>query len=158
MRHLGAHERDILVVATLGNLNWCDERFSRDDITSRSEFARYTRLLPARGDFGYVAERNAEANGVVWLQFHPCDDAGYGFVNEGIPELSIWVCSTWRGKGLGRTLIREALREARKRKLPAVSLSVEADNFAKKLYLDEGFVDVPGRDADGVMLWSRASK
>ncbi len=33
-----------------------------------------------------------------------------------------------------------------------MSLSVEADNFARNLYLAEGFVPVAGREKDGVML------
>jgi hypothetical protein len=31
---------------------------------------------------------------------------------------------------------------------------VEAGNYARKLYRAEGFIDVPGREADGVMVWS----
>lgn len=38
--------------------------------------------------------------------------------------------------------------------MPRISLSVEAGNDAKRLYLAEGLVDVPGRESDGVMVWT----
>ena len=84
----------------------------------------------------------------------PPDDPGYGFLDEDTPEVSLWVREDWRGRGLGRALLRRAQDDARTRQVPRISLSVEADNYAKKLYLAEGFVDVPGREADGVMAWS----
>lgn len=154
IRPLRADDHELLVEATLGNLNWLEERFTRSDVLTRTEFVRYTRLVPARGDFGLVANRNSETVGVAWLQFHPGSDAGYGFVDAETPEASLWVRDTERGKGIGRILIREAIGEARKRGLSRISLSVEPDNFAKHLYSTEGFVNVPGREADGVMLWN----
>ena len=69
--------------------------------------------------------------------------------------MSLWVRNDWRGRGLGRALLRQAQDDARVRRVPRMSLSVEADNYAKELYLAEGFVDVPGREADGVMAWRR---
>lgn len=153
IRPLLSDERELLVVATLGNLNWPGERFTRDDITGGTEFVQYTLLVPDRGDFGFVAEAGSAAVGVVWLQFHPRTDAGYGFVDETTPELSVWVRSPERGRGIGRALLCEALREAGARRLASVSLSVEVENPAKRLYAGEGFADVPGRETDGVMLW-----
>lgn len=101
-----------------------------------------------------MAERGPFVTGVVWLQFSPDTDPGYGFVNEETPELSIWVRDIERGRGLGRRLLRAAILETQRRNLSAVSLSVEAGNPAKELYASEGFTNVPGREADGIMLWS----
>lgn len=153
LRPLRADDVEALAEATLGNMNWREERFTREQIAERANIVPYSRLVPDRGDFGFVAERAARVVGVVWLQFRPHDQPGYGYVDESIPELSIWVHGSERRKGLGRALTRAALEETRTRQLAAVSLSVEADNFARHLYADEGFVAVPGREADGVMLW-----
>lgn len=153
-RELTAAESALLTTATLENLNWCGERFSAIDVNTRSEFVHYTILDPCRGDFGWVAEARNEAIGVVWAQHLPPGDPGYGFLDEDTPEVGLWVREDWRGRGLGRALLRCAQGDARTQQVPRISLSVEADNHAKKLYLAEGFVDVPGREADGVMAWS----
>ncbi|WP_368833664.1 N-acetyltransferase family protein [Kocuria arenosa] len=122
-------------------------------MSTRSAFFHCTVLDPNRGDFGWVAEAGNEAVGVVWAQHLPPDDPGDGFLDEDTPEVSLRVRDDWRGRGLGRALLRRVPDDARARRVPRMSLSVEADNDAKELYLAEGFVDVPGRGADGVMAW-----
>lgn len=153
-RELMAAERALLATATLGNLNWCGQRFSATDVSVRPEFSHYTILGPRRGDFGWVAETGKDAVGVAWAQYLPPDHPGYGFLAEDTPEVSLWVRDDRRGRGLGRSLLRRIQDDARARGVPRMSLSVEADNRAKKLYLAEGLVDVPGHEADGVMAWS----
>ncbi|GAB2603400.1 hypothetical protein GCM10009696_06050 [Kocuria himachalensis] len=101
-----------------------------------------------------MAEVGKDATGVVWAQYLPPGDPGYGFLAEDTPEVSLWVRGNWRGQGVGRALLRQVQDDARARGVPRLSLSVEAGNYAKKLYLVEGFVDVPGRAADGVMAWN----
>lgn len=153
-RELMAAERALLATATLGNLNWCGQRFSAIDVSTRAEFGHYTVLDPQRGDFGRVAEAGRDAIGVVWAQYLSPDHPGYGFLGEDTPEMSLWVRDDWRGRGLGGALVRRVQEDARVRQVPRISLSVEADNYARKLYLAEGFVDVPGRESDGVMAWT----
>lgn len=154
LRPLMATERALLTTATLGNLNWCGERFSAIDVRARPEFSHYTVLDPDRGDFGWVADTGQEAIGVVWAQYLPTEDPGFGFLAADTPEVSLWVREDRRGRGVGRALLRRVQDEARARKVPRISLSVEADNRARKLYTAEGFVDVPGHEADGTMVWS----
>jgi ribosomal protein S18 acetylase RimI-like enzyme len=84
----------------------------------------------------------------------PSADPGFGFVAADIPELSRWVASSNRGQGLGRRLLRAVQQEARLRRLRHISLSVEEINHARRLYEQEGFVGVPDRRAEGVMLWT----
>lgn len=149
---LGADDSGILSQATLENLNWSGLRFSADDVVSRPEFAHYTRLLPGRGDVGFwLARDDGEWMSVVWLLFLPAHDPGYGFVREGVPELSVCTRQGARGRGHGRRLVLHALSEARARGVGAVSLSVEPNNPAVRLYESLGFVPVPGK-ADGTML------
>jgi RimJ/RimL family protein N-acetyltransferase len=155
VRPLRADESSLLRTATLGNVNWADERLGMRDVLERPELAHYTRIEPARGDFGVVAERSGVAVGVAWAVFLPGADPGYGFVDEQTPELSLWVAERVRGQGAGRRLLRALLGEARARGVPGVSLSVEHGNaVAAGLYRAEGFRPVPGRERDGVMLWS----
>lgn len=133
-------------------MNWCGERFVMDDVLSRPEFSHYVSINPERGDFGVVAELDGTPLGVAWAQFFPVEDPGYGFVNEQTPEASLWVSREARSQGLGRRLLEALVSEAKERGLGQISLSVEADNFAKQLYSSLGFEDVAGREDDGVMV------
>lgn len=152
-RPLTPADEPLLRVATLGNVNWAEERFSMRDVVDRREFCHYTRLDPARGDFGFTAELNGTTAGAVWAVLLPAEDAGYGFVDERTPELSLWVRAEARGRGVGRHLLRAQKCEARRRGRSGLSLSVEAGNVAEHLYQSEGFVRVRGRERDGVMIW-----
>lgn len=153
-RSLTAADEPLLAHATLGNLNWCEQRFSELDVQSRSDFRHYTRLVPGRGDFGFVAEHAGEAIGAGWAQFLPASDPGYGFVDESTPEISLWVREHWRGQGVGRKLLRLLQQEANNRGIARLSLSVEAGNYAKRLYQCEGFFPLADREQDGVMVWA----
>lgn len=153
MRPLHGQDEPILTRATLGNMNWCGERFTERDVTTRPEFRHYTQLELARGDFGFVAEQDSEVRGVVWAQFLPAADPGYGFLDEATPEASLWVRDDSRSEGVGRQLLRRLQQEALTRGVARLSLSVEADNHAERLYASEGFTPVAGREQDGVMVW-----
>ncbi|GAA1371529.1 GNAT family N-acetyltransferase [Luteococcus sanguinis] len=152
LRPLRADEQDLLQRATLGNMNWCGERFTMSDVLTRPEFAHYTRIHPERGDFGVVAERGGVVVGVCWAQLLPADDRGYGFVDEATPETSLWVEPGSRGRGHGRRLLEALIASARTAGLQRLSLSVEGENHARGLYESLGFVAVAGREDDGVML------
>lgn len=72
----------LLEQATLGNLNWREQRFIGRDVEVRPELRHYAQMVRERGDFGFVAERGGEPIGVVWAQLLPAGDPGYGFVDE----------------------------------------------------------------------------
>ncbi len=139
-RPLTESDMQILRTATLTNVNWTgSQRFTDREIDETPELRHYWDVVPKRGDFGFVAEKDANTVGVVWLLFLGGDDRGFGFVEEGVPELSICVWSGYRGRGLGRSLLTTALQSARDRGLPRVSLSVEAGNPSARLYRPLGF-------------------
>ncbi|WP_276698438.1 GNAT family N-acetyltransferase [Propionibacterium acidifaciens] len=151
-RPLADDETPLLERATLGNLNWCGERFTVPDLHTTTDFAHYTTVDPARGDFGIVATVEDAPVGVVWAVFLPSDSPGYGFIDDETPEISVWVDAPFRGQGIGRRLIRQMISEARERGLASLSLSVEQGNHAERLYSSEGFVHVDGREDAGVMV------
>lgn len=153
IREATGSEGALLELATVGNVNWAVTQVTLAEVRSTPELAHYTWFRPERGDFGLVAERGGEAIGVAWALFLPSDDPGYGFVEDSVPELALWVRSDARRQGVGRRLLRALMAEASARRLTALSMSVEDGNHARRLYESEGFVDVPGREADGVMLW-----
>lgn len=140
IRALVESDHPNLRTATLSNMNWSGtERFSYKDIDLSAELCHYFDFKPARGDFGFVAEQDGMTVGVIWLLFLDEKDPGFGFVAQGVPELSINVFSGYHAQGIGKTLMRTAMVEATIRKIECVSLSVEEGNPALKLYLDLGF-------------------
>lgn len=153
VRPLATTDDPLLAAATLDNVNWSEDRFTMNDVRERSDFRHYTRLVPERGDFGLVAEDAGGCLAVAWAMFLPTDDPGYGFLDESTPEISLWVRADSRGQGVGRLLLRRLQQEAAMRGLHTLSLSVEAGNYAQRLYASEGFTHVTGREQDGVMVW-----
>lgn len=145
LRRLVAADEELLRAATHANMNWRGrERFTYRQIDSQSHFSHYSRFDPERGDFGLVAESDGRPVGVVWCLFLTADHPGYGYIGDGVPELSLCVWSGYRGLGLGQRLLSGALHAAREQGVKRVSLSVESGNTsAVSLYRRVGFRPAP---------------
>jgi len=111
----------------------------KDLVLRDDHVARYFEGWRRDGDLGVVAEIDGRPVGAAWLRLHPRHRPGYGFVDERTPELSIAVLPPRRGVGVGSALLRTVLDAARRAGHEAVSLSVEADNPALRLYERVGF-------------------
>jgi len=107
-------------------------------VMDRPELAHYVAGWPQPGDLGVIAE-DPRPVGAAWLRFLPASDPGFGFVDAGTPEVSMAVLLGWRGQGVGTRLLRALIAQAREADLPALSLSVESDNYARHLYERTGF-------------------
>lgn len=107
------------------------------------DIARYVEGWGRAGDLGLVAREpsNGRDVGAAWLRLWRRNDAGYGFVDEDTPELSMAVRPDWRGKGIGARLLSGLLCLA-DAEYEAVSLSVSDGNPARRLYERAGFVAV----------------
>ncbi|GAB3332020.1 GNAT family N-acetyltransferase [Micromonospora halotolerans] len=132
-------------------MNWLPERnWSRDQIMADPQLAHYVAGWMRPNDVGLVAVDPADRPvGAAWLRYLTAADQGYGYVGDDVPELTIGVVEPWRGRGVGRALLRAVLDTAREHGIPRVSLSVERANFAARLYAAEGFRTVDSfEDAD----------
>ncbi|QSE88040.1 GNAT family N-acetyltransferase (plasmid) [Rhodococcus pseudokoreensis] len=114
---------------------------SVEDVLAKPELARYVTGWPRAGDLGVIAENEGPV-GAAWLRFLPKSTPGYGFVDTVTPELTIGVLHRWRGHGVGTRLLEMLIDAAREKHLTAVSLSVEPDNYALRLYERFGFEPV----------------
>jgi lincosamide nucleotidyltransferase A/C/D/E len=118
------------------------ENDSRESVLSDDHVARYVDDWRRPGDTGFVAEEHGQAVGAAWVRLFTRERAGYGFIDSTIPELSIGVVPTRRGSGIGLALLTATLDAVRHAGHRAVSLSVEVDNPALRLYERVGFKKV----------------
>lgn len=91
------------------------------------------------GDAGVVALDEGFPAGAAWYRLFTADEPGYGFVDEQTPELAIAVVPRRRGRGIGELLLGSLLERARADGLLQLSLSVERENPALRLYEKHGF-------------------
>ena len=102
---------------------------------------RYLEEFGRPGDAGVIAEAAGTPVGAAWYRLLPADDPGYGWV-EGVPELTIAVAAAHRGQGIAGELITRLVDRAGEEGFSGVSLSVEPDNAARRLYERLGFEKV----------------
>ena len=100
---------------------------------------RYVSSWGRPGDAAVIALEDGFPVGAAWYRLFKVDEPGYGFVDERTPELAIAVVPSRRGRGHGEELLRALLERAREEGYDTISLSVEHDNPALKLYERFGF-------------------
>jgi GNAT superfamily N-acetyltransferase len=76
---------------------------------------------------------------------------GYGYVDEQTPEVAIGIDERYRGRGIGAALLGALADRARKEGFSRLSLSVERENPARRLYERAGYREI-GEDPGGGVL------
>ena len=115
---------------------------------------RYVRGWGRRGDAGMIALEPPHPVGAAWYRLFRADAPGFGFVDEETPELAIAVVPSRRGKGYGDELMTALLAQATRAGHEAISLSVEKDSAAVRLYERYGFERV-GETDDALTMLAR---
>jgi [ribosomal protein S18]-alanine N-acetyltransferase len=113
---------------------------------------RYVMSWGRPGDAAVIAYSGSGNVGAAWYRLFKEHEPGYGFVDEQTPELSIAVVPSCRGKGYGEELLVGLLAQAKKDGFEQISLSVEPDNPALRLYERHGFEKVGEKDGSWTML------
>jgi ribosomal protein S18 acetylase RimI-like enzyme len=114
--------------------------------------SRYVEGFGRPGDAAVIALDEGFPVGAAWYRVFRDSAPGYGFVDERTPELSIAVVPSRRGRGFGDELLEALMKRARLEGYTALSLSVERQNPARKLYERFGFRPVEERGDTLVML------
>jgi len=126
-------------------------RVDRVSETGEPPVRRYVERWGRPGDTGLVAIQDFQKVGAAWFRLFTETNAGYGFVDEETPELSIAIVPSRRGGGLGSELLDALLDRARGEGYAAISLSVEEGSPAVGLYERHGFERVGGDDGGVTM-------
>jgi len=129
-----------------------ETRPPQEVVLADPDVARYLSGWGRPGDAGVIGEEKGTPVGAAWLRLFPADDPAYGFVTTDVPELSIAVASEARGRGIGTQLLDALVEMARADGQRALSLSVEPDNPALRLYERAGFSRVPNEGGAWTML------
>jgi len=96
-----------------------------------------------------VAEVGNKIVGAVWTRI--MND--YGHIDDETPSLAISLYKEYRGKGIGTELLRQILEMLKKCGCKQVSLSVQKENYAVKLYTRVGFKVVKENDEEYIMVY-----
>jgi len=148
VRNATSADSEFLTDMLVAVVNWSPEwrPRSRRRVLAVPATAHYIAGWPRDTDLGVIAEADAVPVGAAWVRFFTAEDPGYGFVAPDVPELTVGVAAAWRGRGVGRSLLRAAAARAAAAGIRRVSLSVERKNFARGLYLSEGYVVADSSD------------
>ena len=95
-----------------------------------------------------VAEMDGKIVGAVWSRI--MDD--YGHIANDIPSLAISLYNEYRNKGIGTDLLRQMLGLLRQEGYKKVSLSVQKENYACKMYLNNGVVILKETPEEYIMV------
>jgi ribosomal protein S18 acetylase RimI-like enzyme len=122
-----------------------------DEVMADPRYAMYLSDWPRPGDFGLIAEQG-EAVGAAWYRVFTDANHGHGFVGEDVPELAIAVVASRRQEGIGRRLLVDLIDASVAQGFEAISLSVNEDNPARRLYESLGFVPVSKQGVTWTMV------
>lgn len=104
-------------------------------------------------DLGVAAFQGVEFAGGAYLRRVGPADGTYGYFSPEYRELTIGVEPGFRGQGIGTLCLGALQALAVQAGVAGISLSVESDNGARRLYLRLGFGLIQAREGDWLMTW-----
>ena len=101
-----------------------------------------------KSDICYVAEASGNIVGAVWTRI--MND--YGHVDADTPSLAISLLKEYRNYGIGTELMKQILVRLRAEGYGQVSLSVQKNNYACRMYQKIGFEIVDENEEEYIMV------
>ena len=99
-------------------------------------------------DYCLAAEDNGRIIGAVWSRI--MND--YGHVDDSTPSLAISLYKEYRRQGTGTELLREMLELLKEKGYEKVSLAVQKENYAVRMYRNAGFTVVDENTEEYIMV------
>ena len=101
-----------------------------------------------RHDKALIAEVDGNIIGAIWARI--MND--YGHIDGDTPSLAMSVHKAYRGMGIGTLLLTQMLLAEKTAGYAKLSLSVQKDNYAVKLYRKAGFTTVKETAEEYIMV------
>ncbi|MDE6834151.1 MAG: GNAT family N-acetyltransferase [Ruminococcus sp.] len=117
-------------------------------IIEKPELQVYIENFGKKDDYCLFAETENKIIGAVWVRI--MDD--YGHIDNNIPSLAISLYSDFRGQGIGTALLESMLSMLKSENYEKVSLSVQKENYAYRMYRKAGFEVVSENDGEYIMV------
>ena len=116
------------------------------------ELLCYIRDFGKESDLCFVAESQGDLIGAIWIRHYTEFEKGFGYVDSKTPELSMSVVEKYRKQGIGTKLLTKMIEKMIQIGYEQVSLSVDLENYALKLYKKNGFNIVQSDDKSAIMI------
>lgn len=117
-------------------------------IIEKPELQVYVEDFGKKDDYCLVAEVNGVIIGAVCVRI--MDD--YGHIDDNIPSLAISLYKDFRGRKIGTALLENMLSLLKSKGYEKVSLSVQKENYACRMYIKSGFEIVGENDEEYIMV------
>lgn len=100
-----------------------------------------------KDDRALVAEVQGNVIGAIWVRI--MND--YGHIDNDTPSLAMSVFQKYRGQGIGTSLLQQLLLVEKSFGYSKISLSVQKNNYAVKMYKKAGFLVVDENSEEYIM-------
>lgn len=101
-----------------------------------------------KDDYCFCAEVENKVVGAVWVR----SINGYGSVDNDTVEFAISVFEEYQKMGIGTALMNKMLEHLNKLNYPKVSLAVQKENYAVRMYQKVGFEIVDENEQEYIMI------
>lgn len=144
VQRLGPDDGEAVQMALYLALSWNDPPGipDRETVMAHPEVAIYHDGWGREGDVGIRAVHQERLVGVAFARVFTEEQHGHGYVDAQTPEVGIGVAREYRGQGIGRRLMEALAEAARAEGVLRLSLSVNNQNPAKRLYESLGYTVV----------------
>jgi len=123
------------------------------DIIKKPEINNYIKDFgEKKADFCIFAEFNGKTVGGAWIRILDGEIKGYGNIDSETPELAIAVFKKYRNLGIGTGLMLQLIEMIANKTYKQLSLSVQKENYAVKMYQKLGFEIVSENEYDYIMV------
>lgn len=118
------------------------------EVIQHPDLQIYVSDFGRQSDVCYVAEAAGDIIGAVWTRIiHD-----YGHVDDETPSLAISILKEYRNLGIGTQLMKQILTALKAQGYRQVSLSVQKENDAVRLYEKVGFEVARENEKDDMMI------